>query len=82
MQRLISQGRMQGTEHSSWADTGMRGSFCSFLEPGQFVVHPVHPEWGTGQVQSAIGVRVTVNFEHQGKVLIDASRAELQIFSG
>lgn len=51
--------------------------FQSFLEPGQFVCHPEHPEWGWGQVQSAIGERVTVNFQNQGKVLIDASRVTL-----
>jgi hypothetical protein len=53
--------------------------FRSFLEPGQFVVHPAHPEWGRGQVQSAIGARVTVNFEHAGKVLIDASIVTLEV---
>ncbi|AQS87022.1 hypothetical protein AA101099_0913 [Neoasaia chiangmaiensis NBRC 101099] len=53
--------------------------FQSFLEPGQFVTHPFHPEWGCGQVQSAIGSRVTVSFENAGKVLIDASQIALQI---
>lgn len=55
----------------------MTGAFQSFLEPGQIVVHPDHPEWGWGQVQSAVGERVTVNFQHQGKVLIDASQVSL-----
>ncbi|WP_323991112.1 MULTISPECIES: DUF3553 domain-containing protein [Nguyenibacter] len=55
--------------------------FRSFLEPGQFVLHPDHPEWGRGQVQSAVGHRVTVNFEHQGKMLIDASIVALTILS-
>ena len=32
--------------------------------------HPAEPDWGVGQVQSAIGDRVTVNFEHAGKRLI------------
>ncbi|MFN3294189.1 MAG: DUF3553 domain-containing protein [Gemmobacter sp.] len=40
------------------------------LEPGMLVVHPAHPEWGLGQVQSNIGGRVTVNFEHEGKVVL------------
>ena len=39
----------------------------SIIEPGQFVRHPTCPEWGLGQVQSAIGERVTVNFENAGK---------------
>ena len=44
-----------------------------------FVRHPAEPEWGLGQVQSNIGGRVTVNFEHQGKVVIDARRVELTV---
>ncbi|QDH25720.1 DUF3553 domain-containing protein [Neokomagataea tanensis] len=51
--------------------------FQSFLEPGQMVRHPDYPEWGWGQVQSAIAERVTVTFENQGKVLIDATRVHL-----
>ena len=49
----------------------------SMLEPGMLVRHPGAPDWGLGQVQSNIGGRVTVNFEHQGKVVIDAERVEL-----
>lgn len=41
------------------------------LEPGMLVRHPTQPEWGLGQVQSQVGWRVTVNFEEQGKVVID-----------
>ena len=43
------------------------------LEPGQRVIHPDQPGWGTGQVQSVIGTRVTVNFEHRGKVLVNTA---------
>ena len=46
--------------------------------PGAFVTHPDHPEWGLGQVQSSVGSRVTVNFENQGKVLVDLRHARLQ----
>lgn len=49
----------------------------SFLEPGTFVRHPDQPDWGLGQVQSVIGHRVTVNFEHTGKVVIDARHIRL-----
>ena len=35
--------------------------------------HPGEPDWGVGQVQSAIGDRVTVNFEHAGKRLINTA---------
>lgn len=45
-----------------------------FLAPGDLVRHPERPDWGLGQVQSAIGDRITVNFEHAGKVVIDGSR--------
>jgi len=37
------------------------------------VRHPGEPDWGLGQVQSAIGDRITVNFEHAGKRLINAA---------
>jgi len=45
----------------------------SSLEPGHWVRHPARPDWGPGQVQSVVGARVTVNFEHAGKVLINAA---------
>jgi hypothetical protein len=47
------------------------------LEPGMLVRHPACPDWGLGQVQSNIGGRVTVNFEHAGKVVIDSARVDL-----
>jgi len=34
---------------------------------------PGQPDWGIGQVQSIVGDRITVNFEHAGKVLINAA---------
>ncbi|KRS18189.1 DUF3553 domain-containing protein [Roseovarius indicus] len=49
----------------------------SFLEPGMLVEHPRQPDWGTGQVQSNIGGKITVNFQEVGKVVIDGSRVEL-----
>jgi hypothetical protein len=49
------------------------------LTPGTLVRHPGRPDWGEGQVQSAIGHRVTVDFEHQGKVVIDARRVRLEV---
>lgn len=45
--------------------------------PGALVRHPERSDWGLGQVQSAIGPRVTVNFEHAGKVTIDAEAVRL-----
>jgi Protein of unknown function (DUF3553) len=42
----------------------------ALLEPGMLVRHPSQPDWGLGQVQSNVAGRVTVNFEHAGKVVI------------
>jgi Protein of unknown function (DUF3553) len=49
------------------------------LSPGMLVRHPARPEWGIGQVQSAVGHRVTVNFEHAGKVLINSDKVTLTV---
>lgn len=54
----------------------MRG-MNAILAPGMLVRHPARPDWGTGQVQSVIGGRITVNFEHEGKVVIDGLVVEL-----
>ena len=47
------------------------------IVPGDIVRHPQCPDWGLGQVQSVIGDRITVNFEHAGKVLIRGDGIEL-----
>lgn len=44
---------------------------------GDFVYLPHHPDWGVGQVQSVIGARVTVNFDHAGKQLINTDTVRL-----
>ncbi|MGR3453016.1 DUF3553 domain-containing protein [Pseudooceanicola sp.] len=49
----------------------------ALLEPGMRVTHPDRPEWGTGQVQSNIGGKITVNFPETGKIVIDSSRIAL-----
>ncbi|MEL6168547.1 MAG: DUF3553 domain-containing protein [Pseudomonadota bacterium] len=49
----------------------------AILEPGMLVRHPDCADWGLGQVQSNIGGRVTVNFEHKGKVVIDGTKVDL-----
>ena len=49
----------------------------SEFAPGDYVRLPARPDWGLGQVQSAIGTRVTVMFEHAGKVLVDTGEALL-----
>lgn len=48
------------------------------FSPGDWVMHRDRPDWGLGQVQSAVGSRVTVNFEHAGKVLVNALHVALQ----
>ena len=49
----------------------------AFLEPGDLVRHPDRPDWGSGQVQSVVGARVTVDFEEAGKQTIDTSVVRL-----
>jgi len=53
----------------------------SLYEPGMIVKHPSQPDWGLGQVQSSVGGKVTVNFQEQGKVVIDEDMVSLQIVS-
>lgn len=47
--------------------------------PGALVTLPTQPDWGVGQVQSVIGHRVTVNFEHQGKVVLNLTVVTLDV---
>ncbi|MDQ2802235.1 MAG: DUF3553 domain-containing protein [Pseudomonadota bacterium] len=49
------------------------------VEPGQRVRLPAQPDWGVGQVQSAIGSRVTVNFENAGKIVLNLAATHLAI---
>jgi FKBP-type peptidyl-prolyl cis-trans isomerase 2 len=51
----------------------------SEIEPGMRVRHPDRPDWGLGQVQSVIGNRVTVNFEHAGKLLLNLAVVSLEL---
>lgn len=54
---------------------------AGLIEPGMRVRHPDRPDWGIGQVQSVVGDRITVNFEHAGKLLINAAVVALEIVS-
>ncbi|PTQ71864.1 DUF3553 domain-containing protein [Celeribacter persicus] len=49
----------------------------AMLEPGQMVRHPTETEWGLGQVQSNINGKITVMFQHAGKIVIDSRRVAL-----
>jgi FKBP-type peptidyl-prolyl cis-trans isomerase 2 len=51
----------------------------AIIEPGMRVRLPGQPDWGIGQVQSVTGDRITVNFEHAGKVLINAAVVVLDV---
>ena len=53
----------------------------ALFEPGMLVRHPNRPDWGLGQVQSAVGGRVTVNFDHAGKVVMNIDEVALQRIS-
>jgi hypothetical protein len=50
-----------------------------WLTPGARVRNPAQPDWGVGQVQSAVGARVTVNFEHVGKQTLDTKHVRLEL---
>ena len=50
----------------------------SSLAPGDWVRLPSQPDWGTGQVQSVAGAKVTVNFEHAGKRVVRADVVALE----
>ncbi len=54
-------------------------SLNDMLEPGMMVRHPRQPDWGLGQVQSNIAGRVTVNFEHAGKVVLMSDHVLLEL---
>lgn len=49
------------------------------FEPGHYVRLPACPEWGIGQVQTVVDDKVTVNFEHAGKVVVRLSAAKLEL---
>jgi hypothetical protein len=49
------------------------------IVPGAYARHPAQPDWGIGQVQSVDGHRVTVNFDHAGKRLMNAAVVTLEV---
>ena len=51
--------------------------FTSHFAPGDWVRNADRPEWGLGRVQSALGARVSVTFEHVGKQSINAQAIAL-----
>lgn len=57
------------------------GPSGTLLTPGTWVRHPDHPEWGPGQVQSAVGERITVTFENAGKQMMRLGAVSLDLMS-
>ena len=51
----------------------------SELTPGTYVINENNREWGIGQVQSSIKEKVTINFEHVGKKVININKILLKI---
>ena len=47
-------------------------------EPGDFVINPNNKDWGTGQIQSIINNKITVNFENTGKKVINGNEVILE----
>ena len=48
------------------------------LEPGNFVINPSQKNWGIGQIQSIIKNKATVNFQNNGKKVINLDYVELE----
>ena len=77
MLRYISAVPGQGLDRRERGiEQDMNGSIDR-LAPGTFVRSPANPDWGLGQVQSAVGHKVTVNFEHRGKLVLNTASVAL-----
>tara|TARA_B100000401_G_C52168034_1_gene421945 strand:- start:28 stop:201 length:174 start_codon:yes stop_codon:yes gene_type:complete len=48
------------------------------LEPGNFVINPSEKGWGTGQIQSIIKNKATINFQNVGKKVINLNNITLE----
>jgi len=48
------------------------------LIPGDYVINPLRKDWGIGQVQSIIKNKITVNFQNQGKQVINGEIVSLK----
>ena len=46
--------------------------------PGDYMINPQQKDWGIGQVQSIIKNKVTVNFQNQGKQVINGEIIKLE----
>ena len=48
------------------------------LEPGNYVINPLEKSWGTGQIQSIIKNKATINFQNVGKKVINLNNIVLE----
>ena len=48
------------------------------FELGDFVINPNNKHWGVGRIQSIIKNKVTVNFQNNGKQVINAEIVRLE----
>jgi len=48
------------------------------LEPGDYVINPLHKDWGIGQIQSIAKNKITVNFENYGKQVLNSDNIRLE----
>jgi len=49
------------------------------ITPGTYVINELNKDWGIGQVQSSIKEKITINFEHVGKKVININVINLKI---
>ena len=57
----------------------MNNNKVSEITPGTYVINELSEEWGIGQVQSSIKEKITINFEHVGKKVINVNKVPLKI---
>jgi Protein of unknown function (DUF3553). len=57
----------------------MSSSSHSDLSPGVFVLNKKNNNWGIGQIQSSINGKITINFEHVGKKVINVNEISLKV---
>jgi|TARA_Y100001970_G_scaffold8445_1_gene9840 archaellum component FlaF (FlaF/FlaG flagellin family) len=46
--------------------------------PGDYVINQSNKEWGIGQIQSIVKNKVTVNFENNGKQVLNLEVVSLE----
>ena len=51
------------------------------LVPGVFVINENNKNWGIGQIQSQINNKITINFEHVGKKVINIKKINLKVIN-